>query len=92
MTGLLLGLGSRKGVKGLALLAETFGHPMYLGVKGAKEMLKIFDKKLGLGINLNKLTKEIEKLEKETIKRTKELSSITKQIGTKKIRETSYIG
>ncbi|MFC1801008.1 PAC2 family protein [Nanoarchaeota archaeon] len=92
VTGLLLGLGTRRGIKGVALLAETFGHPMYLGVKGAKEMLRIFNKKLGLNINLNKLTKEIEKLEKETIKRTKELSSVTNQIGTKKISETSYIG
>jgi uncharacterized protein (TIGR00162 family) len=92
VTGLLLGLGTRRGIKGVALLAETFGHPMYLGVKGAKEMLRIFNKKLGLNIDLNRLTKEIEKLEKETIKRTKELSSVTKQIGTGKISETSYIG
>lgn len=92
VTGLLLGLGKRKSIKGVAILSETFGHPMYLGVKGAEEMLKILNKKLGLKINLKKLTKEIEKLEKETIKRTKELSSITKQMGTKKVRETSYIG
>ena len=91
VTGLLLGLGKRENIKGVALLAETFGHPMYLGVKGAKEMLNILNKKLGLNINLNKLTQEINKLERETIKRTKELSSVTKQIGKKKT-ETSYIG
>lgn len=92
VTGLLLGLGKRENIKGVALLAETFGHPMYLGVKGAKEMLNILNKKLGLKINLNKLTQEINKLERETIKRTKELSSVTKPIGTKRKTETSYIG
>ncbi len=92
VTGLLLGLGQQKNIKGVALLAETFGHPMYLGVKGAKEMLAILNKKLSLKINLNKLTQEIEKLERETIKRTKELSAVSKQIGTKKRTETSYIG
>ena len=91
VTGLLLGLGKRRGIKGVALLAETFGHPMYLGVKGAKEMLNILNKQLDLGINVSKLTQEIEKLEKETIKRTKELGSVAKQMG--KLRpETSYIG
>jgi len=50
------------------------------------------NKKLSLKINLNKLTQEIEKLERETIKRTKELSAVSKQIGTKKMTETSYIG
>lgn len=91
VTGLLLGLGKDKNIKGISLLAETFGHPMYLGVKGAKAMLKILNKKLSLSIDLNKLTKEIEKLERETIKRTKELSTVTKQISKKRV-ETSYIG
>lgn len=91
VTGLLLGLGKRRGIKGVALLAETFGHPMYLGVKGAREMLNILNKQLDLGINVSKLTQEIEKLEKETIKRTKELGSVAKQMG--RLRpETSYIG
>jgi len=92
VTGLLLGLGKQKGVRGVALLSETFGHPMYLGIKGAKEMLRILNQKLSLDINLAKLTEEIEKLERETIKRTKDLSTITKQIGGKSKVETSYIG
>lgn len=92
VTGLLLGLGKRKNIPGVALLSETFGHPMYLGVKGAKEMLRILNKKLSLKINLDKLSQEIEKLERETIKRTKELSAVSKQIGNKKSTETSYIG
>ncbi|MCK4588814.1 MAG: PAC2 family protein [Nanoarchaeota archaeon] len=91
VTGLLLGLGKPKGINGISLLAETFGHPMYLGIKGAKAMLRILNKKLSLNIDLNKLTKEIEKLERETIKRTKELSTVTKQLSKRKV-ETSYIG
>ena len=91
VSGLLIGLGDMKGVDGVALLAETFGHPMYLGVKGAREILNVINAKFNLGINLNKLSKEIEKLEKETIKRTKELRVI-KQAMKGGLSETSYIG
>src|SRR3989344_3369050 len=55
VSGILLGLGKKRKVKGVALLAETFGHPMYLGVKGAKEILKILEKKFSYGININKM-------------------------------------
>ena len=76
---------------GVALLAETFGHPMYLGVKGAHEILRVLNLKLGLGLNLNKLSKEIETLEKETIKRTKEIN-VMKQRMKSGMSDTSYIG
>ncbi len=93
VSGLLIGLGKTKQVDGVALLAETFGHPMYLGVKGAKEILRVLNLKLGLDMNLNKLTKEIEKLERETIKRTKDLTAIKQAIKSRvPISDTSYIG
>ena len=79
-----------KGINGVALLAETFGHPMFLGVRGAREILDVLNKKLNLGINLRKLSKEIERLEKETIKRTKKISAMKRAM--KKGGETSYIG
>ncbi|MFH1682993.1 MAG: PAC2 family protein [Candidatus Woesearchaeota archaeon] len=62
VSGILIGLGKKRRVKGVALLAETFGHPMYLGIKGAKELLKVLDKQLILGLNIKKLDQEIIKL------------------------------
>ena len=44
VSGILLGLGKKRGVKGISLLAETFYHPLYLGVKGAKEILQLLEK------------------------------------------------
>ena len=91
VSGLLIGLGDRRNVDGVALLAETFAHPMYLGVKGAQEILRVLNIRFRLGIDLNRLTKEIEKLEKETIKRTKDLQTI-KETMKRVSSETSYIG
>lgn len=91
VSGLLLGLASRYGMEGVALLAETFGHPMYLGVKGAREILRVLNGQWGLKLDLLKLTKEIEQLEKETIKRTKELTAMQRAMKGNS-DETTYIG
>ena len=98
VSGLLLGLAARRKIPAITLLAETYGHPMYLGVKGAREILTILDKKLGLGIKLKDLDKEIREIETEVLKRTEDLSDISKQTAIKKLQgklgpeETSYIG
>ena len=98
VSGLLLGLAEKRKIPSIAFLAETYGHPMYLGVKGAREILKILDKKLGLKIKLKDLDKEIKELEKELMKRTEDLSEVSKQTAIKKLKgklgeeETSYIG
>ena len=70
---------------------------MYLGVKGAREILKILNAKLDIGINLKDLDKEIKELEKELIKKAGELGEVSKQTALKKVKgkfgeETSYIG
>src|SRR3989344_1755325 len=88
VSGLLVGLGKMREMDAVALLAETYGHPMYLGVSGAIEILRVLNIKLGVKLNLSKLHKEIEQLEKETIKRTKKFSALT----MKKGNEASYIG
>ncbi len=94
VSGTLLGLGKRRGVPGVALLAETFGHPMYLGVKGAQEILKVLETKLKPGINLKRMDKEIARLEQELRKRTKEWTSeFAAQAGARaKQLEAGYIG
>ncbi len=97
VSGLLLGLGSKRHIKGISFLAETYGHPMYLGIKGAREILKVLDQNLKLQLNLKRLDSEIKNLESELMKKTEDLSNVTKQTALKKLKsklgkETSYIG
>jgi proteasome assembly chaperone (PAC2) family protein len=92
-----LGLASKKNIPAIAMLSETYGHPMYLGVKGAREILKILNKKIDIDVKLEDLDKEIKDLEKEMMKRTEDLSQVSKQTARKKLKgrlgeETSYIG
>ena len=93
-TGVLLGLGKKRGMKAVALLAETFAHPMYLGIKGAQELLRVFEAKFRYGIDLQKMTKEIERVEREVTKRMKVVAAeISATAGAKaKEKEMHYIG
>ncbi|MEK6900256.1 MAG: PAC2 family protein [Nanoarchaeota archaeon] len=63
VSGILLGLGKKRGVKAVSLLAETFGNPLYLGIKGAKEIIHLLDKKFTLNLNLKKFSKDILEVE-----------------------------
>jgi len=97
VSGLMIGLSGRCNVSGVAMLAETIAHPMYLGIKGAREILKILNKKLDLKINLKELDKEIKGVEKEILKTTKELGEVSKDTAMKKMKrklkeDVSYIG
>lgn len=98
VSGLLLGLADKREMSAVSFLSETYGHPMYLGIKGAREILKILNKKLDLKINLKDMDKEIKSLEQEMMKRTEELSAVSKSTAIKKLKgklgkdETSYIG
>ena len=96
VTGLLLGLAEKRKIPAISFLAETYGHPMYLGVKGAREILKIVNEKLRLKIQLDKLDEEIKSIDKELLRRTEQLGEITKQTAIKKlkskIKEVDYIG
>ena len=97
VSGLLLGLASRKNVSAVSLLAETYGHPMYLGINGAKEILKVLNKKLDLKIDVNKLDREIKDIESEIMKKTEQLSEVTKQMAINKLqkkigKDVDYIG
>jgi uncharacterized protein (TIGR00162 family) len=97
VSGVMAGLAGKRGMSGIVILAETFGHPLYLGVNGAKEILKRLDKKFKMKLNLKKLDKEITSLEEEMMKRTVELDTLTKGAQVKKIKgkhekELAYIG
>lgn len=97
VSGILLGLARKRKIPAVCLLAETYGHPMYLGVKGAKEILRILNKQLKLKINFNELEKEIKKIETEMMKRTKEFEAVSKRSALRRLKgklekEADYIG
>tara|TARA_Y100000310_G_C20668795_1_gene809115 strand:+ start:1857 stop:2651 length:795 start_codon:yes stop_codon:yes gene_type:complete len=97
VTGLLVGLAERRKIGAISFLAETYSHPMYLGVKGAREILKILERRFKLGIDLNEIDKEIDQLESDLLKRTKEINDVTKQTAIKKLKgkfkgDVDYIG
>ena len=91
VTGLLLGM-SKKGMNSVAFLAETYGHPMYLGVKGAKEILSIFNKKFKFSVKIDKLDDEIKAMEEEALKRTEDLAAIQNKTAPQTGHDVNYIG
>jgi uncharacterized protein len=91
VSGLLVGLASQRKMNAICLLAETYGHPMYLGVKGARELLRAIDKKLSLKLNLKKLEKEIKDIEAE-IKKTEVQDASKSGTFVKGQTEVNYIG
>mgnify|MGYP001571831445 CR=1 FL=1 len=97
VSGLLVGLASRKDMEAISFLAETYGHPMYLGIKGAKEILKVLNKKLSLSLDISKLDREIKDIESEVLKKTEQLANVTKSMALKKLqkkfgKDVDYIG
>ena len=58
VSGLLLGLSKPDKLQAISLLAETYGNPMYLGIRGARELVNILNIKLGLGIDIGKLDRD----------------------------------
>ncbi len=88
VSGVIVGLAGREKIENIALLAETYGHPMYLGVKGARELLNVLNKYLKLKLKLSKLDEDINELEDEMMTRG-DLPKIRKFPGK---GETSYIG
>lgn len=96
VSGLLIGLAEKRKMRGVCFLAETYGHPLYLGVKGAREVLSVLNKKLSLSLNLDELDSEIKDLEDELMKKTQDLSSVAKKGKIKNIgpfgKDVNYIG
>ena len=93
VSGLLLGLAKNRNIEAVALLAETFGHPMYLGVKGAREILNILNKKLNLKLNIKRLDKDIKEVESEIKRKSKDSFLPDKMKELKGIgKEANYIG
>jgi uncharacterized protein len=66
ISGLLLGIAKRHDVKAYCLLSETFGHPVYVGLKGAKALLAILISQYNFSVKLEKLDKEIKLIDVQT--------------------------
>jgi proteasome assembly chaperone (PAC2) family protein len=94
VSGLLLGLAKKRNIPAITLLAETYAHPMYLGVNGAKEIINILNKKLGVNVRIKELEKEIQELEKEMLQETMDVSKSNRlqKIKNKFVNEMNYIG
>jgi len=96
VSGLLLGLSQKRKIQAISFLAETYGHPLYLGIKGACEILKVLNDALLLKLDVTKLKKEVDEIESEMVKRTKEFAEVSKQTAIKKLKgkfkEMDYIG
>ncbi len=90
VSGLLLGLSEHYRIPSVGILAETYGHPMYLGVGGARMILKILKKKLDLDISPEELEKEIRQVEMEVQKRSKDLGLAIS--GKARKSDMDYIG
>jgi len=76
VTGLLLGVASNHKISSVSYLAETLGHPNFLGIKGSREILAILNEKLSIGLDLKKLDSEIKSIEKEINQKTKLLQKL----------------
>lgn len=87
VSGLLLGTAQQRNIPAIALLAETYGHPTYLGMKGAREILKVLNKKFNLKLKLGKIDIGIESIEKGI--RTKRVPIINIK---KTSKDINYIG
>jgi len=87
VSGLLVGLSAKRNIKSVALLAETFGHPMYIGIKGAKSLLNLLNKKYGFDLSLRKINRDIRKIDEEDGKDRKAQAGQFLQS-----KDASYIG
>jgi len=97
VTGVLLGMARRHHVAGVTLLAETFGHPLYLGLRGAREILRLLDAKYKLKIDFKDIDKELKFMD-DQLKGTdeppksKKFRQAYKNLKSSEQQATNYIG
>jgi len=63
-SGLFLGLGAERGMKGLCMLGETSGFPIVTDPKAAEAVLDIMNKILKLKVDMSKLEGRVAEMEK----------------------------
>ncbi|MFA5887829.1 MAG: PAC2 family protein [Candidatus Nanoarchaeia archaeon] len=67
VTGVLAGLAKERNMLSAVLLAQTFAHPVYLGVKGAKELLAVLNLKYGFKLDLKKISEDINGFDEDSL-------------------------
>jgi len=92
VSGLLVGLAKQRALHGVVLLIETLGVQNYLGIKEARELLKLLNKQLNLGLNIQELNKEIKIIEKEINEKLTTLVAHEEGKAKAKKEVTNYIG
>ncbi len=96
VTGLLTGLASEKKIDAFCLLAETYGHPMHLGFKGARELLNYLNNQFKMKINMKRYDRDILEAESELLKKSGEFTGVSKQKMLNKLKritkDVNYIG
>ena len=53
----------------MPLRAEPFGNPFYLGIKGAKEIVQVLEKKFNWGVSVKKISKDILEVENQLLQK-----------------------
>lgn len=89
VSGVLLGLSTTHKIPAITFLAETFGHPAHLGIKGARAILSVLNKNLKLKLNLKELDSEIKEMN-ENLEETYLLKNLKNKFH--KGHDTTYIG
>ena len=85
VTGLVVAQAGRASLFNACILVETYGHPFYLGIPSAREVLQVLDKKYQLKLDLSSLDEEIKEMESDLLRASSLKVKPVKQ-------ETSYIG
>jgi len=85
-SGLLLGMGKLRGIKGVCLMGETSGY--MVDPNSAREVIKVLSQSLGLEISLS----ELETKAKEIDKISKKIRHIEEAMDEKKPDDLRYIG
>jgi len=62
-SGLLLGMGRTRGIKGICLLGETVGYPIIPDPKSAEAILRVLTKILNVKLDTAKLQKKVKEME-----------------------------
>ncbi len=70
VSGLLLGLASKRNIPAVTLLAETYGHPTYIGIHGAQKIVSVLKKKFNFKVDASKLQEDISAVKKITKKQS----------------------
>ena len=96
VSGVLLGISKKNDMAAYSLLSETFGHPIYVGLKAAKAILNILNHYYDFKINLEKIDKEIKQIDAQMqgLNNDSEISEDAKDkmLKYKKYSDVNYIG